>query len=301
MCRQPRPAYTLIELLVVIAIIAVLIGLLLPAVQKVREAASRARCQNHLKQIGLAAHQHHDAHQVLPSNGGWDGKQTIKAVDGAVFTVSTKDFTAAAPYLWGVGDPTLSPREQTGSWAYAILPYLEQGNAHAGRAWQLPVAVYHCPTRRPPTATVPGSDQHAAYNGGGWLWAKTDYAANQQVVPQRPVCRPFAAVTDGLSNTLLAGEKAMSPTYYAQAGWFWDEPYFTGGSDSTARKGVRVLRDSKGMDNDLTFRENWGSAHPGGTNFVFADGSVRGVVFATDQDHVRALMTPAGGEAVPSD
>lgn len=301
MSRSFRAAYTLIELLVVVAIIAVLVGLLLPAVQKVRETASRMRCQNHLKQIGLALHQHHDAHTVLPSNGGWDGSQTIQATDGSAFTVSTQDYTAPAPYRWGVGSPDLGPRQQTGSWAYTILPYLEQQNVYSQRSWQTPLEVYHCPTRRPPVATVPGSDQHATYNGGGWAWAKTDYAANQFLISNRPTCRPFAAITDGLSNTLMVGEKAMSLTYYTQTGWFWDEPCFTGGSDSTARKGTQVLRDSKDMDGGLTFRENWGAAHPAGTNFVFADGSVRAIAHETSPERVRALMTPAGGEVVAVD
>jgi len=71
------------------------------------------------------------------------------------------------------------------------------------------------------------------------------------------------------------------------------------GQDGTARKGTQVLRDSKDMDEGLTFRENWGSAHPAGSSFAFADGSVRAVAHGTAQDRVQALMTPAGGEVVP--
>src|SRR5690349_8961717 len=96
----PRRGFTLIELLVVIAIIAVLIGLLLPAVQKVREAAARTKCANNLKQLGLGMHNYHDVYNGFPSAGwGW---------------------------FW-VGDPIRSGRGQPGGWVYSILPFVEQG------------------------------------------------------------------------------------------------------------------------------------------------------------------------------
>ncbi len=295
-----RPAFTLIELLVCIGIVATLLGLLLPAIQRVRESASRLRCTNNLKQAGLAFHQHHADHGCFPSNGGWDGAQTILATDGTRARVYTWDDVIAYPYYWGIGQPGLAARAQTGCWAYALLPYVEQQAIYRDQAWAEAVALYYCPSRRSPLSLPAVNDAHALYQGGGWKWGKTDYAANSRLVPGRPTCLRISDVVDGTSTTLLLGEKAMSPTGYNTGSWFWDEPYFTGGSDSTSRKGSLVLKDSKGLDQELAFRENWGAAHVSGANMLFADGSVRPVRFDTPSAVVASLLTPDGGEVVPN-
>jgi len=296
-----RRGVTLIELLVVLAILAILMALLLPAVQRVRESASRLSCANNLKQIGLALHQFHDAYGVFPSNGGWDAKQTITGVDGKLTYVFTKDIDLPFAWYWGVGVPGLPPWQQTGSWAYSILPYIEQQNMYNQRAWTEAVKIYICPSRRQATPQKVVSDDHGTYWGGGWAWGKIDYADNHLLSPNRPYCLGISSIADGTSHTILVGEKSMAPQYYSSGSWYWDEPFFLGGSDSTARKGTRVVQDSRGLEDGAQFRENWGSPHTGGAQFVFADGSVRPVLYATPQTIVAALLTPAGGEVVSDD
>jgi prepilin-type N-terminal cleavage/methylation domain-containing protein len=259
--RLQRRAFTLIELLVVIAIIGMLVGLILSAVQQIREAASRTSYANNLKQIGLALQMHHDAFGVVPSNGGWDGKEWISSVTGAKMYVTTVDKDDGILRYRGVGEPGRKPYDQTGSWAYALLPFLEQQNIFTIRDWQVPVKLYICPSRRMPQAsTVVGEDAYGIYNGGGWLWAKTDYACNDLVMLYRPGCLRLAALMDGASHTILVGEKAFDPSVQVPTTWYFDEPFFTGGSGGTTRWKGGVFRDKIGVD----FKGNWGSPHPAG-------------------------------------
>jgi len=290
-------AFTLIELLVVLAAIAVLLALLLPAVQKVRGAANRLACSNNLRQLGLALQLHHDTYRLWPSNGGWDGKQTIVSTSGAAVTVFTRDRVTGKTRYWGVGDPRRPPREQTGSWAYAILPYLEQEAIYRNQAWTVPVKSYVCPSRREVmTYPVVPQDAYGAYEGGGWEWGKTDYAANRLLVPRRPRCRRVAEVTDGTSQTILAGEKAFNPAVQTLTSWYWDEPFFLGGSAGTHRGGIHLGPDGV----DSPFKGNWGSAHSGGAQFLFCDGSVRHRSYQTSWQVLAVLLTPDGGEVAPS-
>jgi prepilin-type N-terminal cleavage/methylation domain-containing protein/prepilin-type processing-associated H-X9-DG protein len=309
---RQRAAFTLIELLVVIAILAILIGLLLPAVQKVRETASRLQCSNNLKQIGLAMHNSHDTLGAFPGNGGaTNPPQQIRTTSGGQTLVQTIDLLGSKTSTWGIGEPNRMAADQPGSWGYALLPYLEQDNLYRSRTWTAPVKGYICPSRRGVMAQVPLNDSYAQYHGGGWAWGKTDYAGNGYMTPNRtgagqPVrCLRIADVVDGTAHTFLVGEKAMDPALYLSSGWFFDEPFFVGGSQGTMRNGYELTRDTVGLAPFVGFLNGvgswWGSAHPSGSYFLFVDGSVRSVRYGIPSYLVEALMTPYYGETVPDD
>jgi len=307
-----RAAASLIEVLVVIAIIAVLVGMIIPAVQQVAAAAARVRCQNNLRQLGIAFHQHYLVYGRLPSNGGWDGTQTIETTTGAATVVSVTELTFNLTFIYGVGDPSLSPDDQAGSWAFTLLPQLEQNAMFSNRSWTNALSLFVCPSRRQPVARVAQNDANGIYQTGGWTWGPTDYAGNYLVTQSRPnpatpaKCLDLSEFTDGTSTTILAGEKAMNPINYKTGTWYWDEPFFVGGSGGTTRgfgflpgEGTTIIRDDPNMG--YLYRYNWGSAHPNGAHFLMADGSVRPLNYSTTNELVQALLTPNGGEVVPDD
>jgi prepilin-type N-terminal cleavage/methylation domain-containing protein/prepilin-type processing-associated H-X9-DG protein len=341
--RDPQRGFTLIELLVVIAIIAILVGLLLPAVQKVREAAARAKCTNNLKQIGLALHSYHDANGVFPAG----------YIDGNTNPASTPDNDVGPG--WG--------------WASYVLPYLEQGNVFNQinfsqgvglgsnvQVSQMPLAIYQCPSDPYqqsftvwPTSVVvahgnyigcngwvecfgnaggnynPSSDGGGAEDGDG-ANAPTGLAGDGLFY--RNSRNRIANITDGLSNTVIVGERcgAHSPTTWTGAvtggrcpAWMatqpWTIPYTPPGSAPNTGNGTAYdnadydealvlghgnLTHLPNADNPFFDPDTFWSMHIGGANFLFGDGSVHFLSSGINPPTYQGMMTIAGGE-LPGD
>jgi prepilin-type N-terminal cleavage/methylation domain-containing protein len=190
----PRRGFTLIELLVVIAIIAVLIGLLLPAVQKVREAASRMKCANNLKQIGLAAQKYHDTHQHLPPGIGYYPPAGNGAF-GTWFFHLLPYVEQDALYRSALGPVTFPPPHGS-----TTVYYPGNNNVYSQR-----VAVFLCPSD--PSV---GPDGVVLVNGvsfGALCYAHNALVAGQNNPPSPQGKTRIADITDGLSNTILHAEK----------------------------------------------------------------------------------------------
>jgi prepilin-type N-terminal cleavage/methylation domain-containing protein/prepilin-type processing-associated H-X9-DG protein len=309
MRRPTRGGFTLIELLVVIAIISVLLGLLLPAVQKVRSAAARIQCQNNLKQLGLALHNYHDANQACPPG-----------------------YRATAPYIDGATDTAPG-----WGWAAFVLPHLEQDNLYRqfdlnqpvqnSPAIRTVVKVYLCPADLTPGAAFAVPD---AFGNTVALTAPSSYAAclggdeSDTTGPAglgvfyRNSSTRFTDVTDGTANTILVGERAWSNANGTWAGAVPGAVCLRGkqnpcpGSAAAFSPSPTLVLAHSHLNNTTTDTDggldDFSSRHNGGSNFLFADGHVSflrdvpgdlpGGGYTPDGLAFQALGTRAGGEVV---
>jgi prepilin-type N-terminal cleavage/methylation domain-containing protein/prepilin-type processing-associated H-X9-DG protein len=313
MAMSRRAGFTLIELLVVVAIIAILVGLLLPATQKVREAAARTECVNNLKQMALGCQMYNDQFRLLPAGN-----------------------TAMTAPLYGW------------SWQAQILPYVEQDNLYQqALAWANQPGGWYYPYTNPPNPamavkvqlfTCP-SDQRSlvATDVDGYTIAFTSYlgVSGQSADPTPPAPATstrdgifysnsrvrLTDILDGTSNTLLIGERPPSSDLYF-GWWFAGGGYTQMGAAGDNVLGVREYNYANnltvvGPDGGLTAMScpassvnfqpgdimqpcdqvHFWSLHPGGANFAMADGSVR-LIFYSSDPLMPALASRAGGEAV---
>jgi prepilin-type N-terminal cleavage/methylation domain-containing protein/prepilin-type processing-associated H-X9-DG protein len=284
-CR--RRGFTLIELLVVIAVIAILLGLLLPAVQRVREAANRLSCENNLKQLALAFHCHHTQMNFFPS-GGWYS-----------YTPPTYN-----------GAPAIGEPQQAG-WGFQVLPYIEadivwRGGDATTDTERAIVAIsttnklFFCPSRRVPQTLTYADNYQPPLNGGKITRALCDYAASNKegtgVVTQFTPIR-IADITDGTSLTLLLGDKRLNLTYLGQKQSDDNQGYTVGFNYDTIRKtGQPPKPDYRGDFGDGGGL--FGSSHPSGINMAFADGSVRAISYSVDKNVFRLLGSRNDGQVI---
>lgn len=293
---RSRPAVTLIELLVVLGILAVLVGLILSAVQNVRQAAARVQCQNTLRQLALALHNHHDAIQSLPPGHRSLLNRDIQPFSG--WTLST------LPY---VEQTTLSEKSRM-AYRTSLVPF--NNPPHTGLAIVVPAFLCSSDSRVWTPQLSQRNQMLVAFTS--FLGVSGRNTAGKEGLLYQDSRHHLTDATDGTSNTLLLGERPPSHDY--QFGWWYAGvgQQLSGSADlilgvrepnlqpilqgSLCGPGNYPFRPATGVNDPCGMFHYW-SLHPGGANFAFADGSVRFLAYSADAI-LPALATRAGGETV---
>ena len=301
-----KTGFTLVELLVVIAIIGILISMLLPAVQGVREAARRTQCLNNLKQIGLAIHSYESAQMQIPPS---------------------------------------RPADRFLTWPVLLMPFLEQQNLQqqfdlaASYRSQIPDVLREglqgmiCPSRRTEiqiseseSEDVPigavgdyagNAGSHLHYLDFGWslFSGDADGVFNSGLSADNPIVAgrlenpikgryKFTSVTDGMSHTIFVGEKYLDDQHLREPGGWADGSIYNGDQPATfTRLGGILLPIASSKTGGFTPGENpvWGSAHPGTANFVLGDGSTHAYNVDMSEEVLFRLCSRKDGEPVSGD
>ncbi len=322
MNRKRRAGFTLIELLVVIAIIAILIGLLLPAVQKVREAAARMQCSNHLHQMALAAHNFESGYQYFPP--AWQNP------------------TPAATFIGVVQDAPLAEAPRFTNVMVELLPYIEQDNLQ--RAWNFQnivanrgpdgsvssqvVKIFLCPSSlvaQNPKGTVSGNVYGLnSYGGIAGRYSFRAFTGSAFTISNDGMFYinsrvRMSGITDGTSNTAMFGERQHKDKNFDRmytnfpilgwSGWAWcDQGNSIGDFLVGAAQPINWLIPDAATGVNSSSNpwvqqrlSTMGSGHTGGANIAMADGSVRFVRDSMPLATLQALCTRNGGEVVTLD
>jgi prepilin-type processing-associated H-X9-DG protein len=295
-----RWAFSLVELLVVLVVLAILLGLLLPAIQRAREAGNRTRCQNNLKQLGLALH---------------------------AYQTTLGSFPQAYNEFWNFCEPADAPQSPDPrprkSWAGLVLPFVEQellASSGALNAQQALLLIYQCPSDPRWGGLSYGGNykflgdqfgltSYLAVEGSAYRLGSTvatevamEFGGPKDGVIYRSSDTHLTDITDGSSNTLLVGERPPSPAPALDWGWWAWSAYDS--ALAVVDRRLLIYSDCPSPsvygpgdpENECDATHFW-SFHPGGANWLFADGSVRFLPYSA-RDLLPALATRSGGETV---